>query len=87
MELTILTRFQLGESMLKALSRVNTIVLVLTYASLICNVLVQQCLTKVIGTLPVLLWALNEASAFRDGVAVPASNLQEQRLRLAERVR
>ena len=33
MELTILTRFQFDESMLKALSRVNTIFPVLTYAS------------------------------------------------------
>ena len=52
MELTVLTQSQVDFTvvMVEAHSRVNTTVFKLSYASLICSVLIQQFLTEVVGT-------------------------------------
>ena len=72
MELTVLTQTQVDDTGLNVEGpfKMYTNVLEPSHASLICNVLVQQCLTEVIGTILVLIWVL------RVGVAVPASGLR-----------
>ena len=60
MELTVLTQTQVDDTGLNVEGpfKMNTNVLEPSHASLICNVLVQQCLTEVIGTTLVLIWVL-----------------------------